>query len=76
MALNHIGLHFPGNSEEAIYVGSGVGHGDADEMEYEIWADCDGDHIVGASHVDVGLVTWYWADQSDVDKILDDTFGY
>lgn len=76
MALNKIGLHFPGNSMEAVHVGSGVGHGDADEMEYEIWKDADGTHVVGAWHVDSGLVTWFYADQSDVDSILADTFGY
>lgn len=75
MALDKIGIHFPGNSMEAEHVGSNVGYGSCEGMEYEIWKDCDGRHIVGACHEDVGLTTWFYADQTDVDTILDGTFG-
>lgn len=75
MSLRKIGLHFPGNSMEAVHVGSGVGQGDAEDMEYDVWNDADGTPIVGATHIDVGLTVWYWADPSDIEAILNDTFG-
>lgn len=36
-----------------------------DGTTYEVWASRTGDILIGASHDDVGLVTWYYANDTD-----------
>lgn len=68
MALEHIGLHFPGNSEESVQ--EDYHYVESTDMCYEVWRASDGDLYVGAYSDSVGLVTWYYATQADVDEIL------
>lgn len=38
-------------------------------MEYELWGGTSGD-LINASHEDVGLITWFYAEQGDWEAII------
>lgn len=65
---SHGSTHFPGNSESAKRYGGDENpdqwyiHNEETGMEYELW-ESDGDLILGVSHEDVGLVTFYGIDR-------------
>lgn len=68
MYCNKVGIHFPGNSEEATRFGGDENpeewglYNPYTHMHYELW-DSSGELVLGAFHDSVGLVTFY-----DIDK--------
>lgn len=65
--MRRIGLHFPGNSEEAMALASA--YNPETNMAYELWADCDGDLVMAAWHDGVGLVNWFWVTKGEWDDL-------
>lgn len=39
-------------------------HDEDSGMEYDVWSSDDGGIVIGASHEDSGLVTYYWTASS------------
>lgn len=72
--MHKIGLHFPGNSEEAVKVAEFYNL--ATGMDYEIWKDCDGELYVAASHEDVGQITWWDMSRDELKDITDDAESF